>query len=173
MTLIKNAALCAISLLSWQTVASALEETTPNFIAPLPWQEQAVSLPDYPRDADLRPFPVDLPALAQTFTLDSRSLRVGADGVVRYSAVITSIDGARNVLFEGIRCATREFRTYAYGGPEHRFNAATSDNWNNISAHDWGAFRAVLLRDYLCDEQLSPYHLNEIKRRLSHPESVR
>lgn len=162
--------LCGLLLLA---PACAQEGPASTFIEPPPWQEQAVSLPAYPADADLLPFTADLPDLSQTFTLDAKSLRVGADRVVRYTVVITATSGAHNVLYEGIRCETREFRIYAYGEASRRFRPAQSDKWNNISAQGWGGFRASLLRNYLCDDHLSPYHLKEIKRRLSHPQSVR
>jgi len=155
-----------------QTPACA-QDPASTFIEPPPWQEQAVSLPAYPADIDLLSFPVDMPAISQTFTLDAKSLSVGVDRVVRYTVAITSTSGARNVLYEGIRCEAREFRTYAYGEASQRFRPALGDKWNNISAQGWGGFRVVLLRDYLCDAHLSPYHLNEIKRRLSQPPSVR
>ena len=130
-------------------------------------------MPAYPADVDLLPFPVDQPGLSQTFNIDGKSISVGVDGVVRYSVVIMSNSGARNVLFEGLRCASREFRTYAYGEATRGFHPAQSDKWQPVSHYGWGGFRAVLQRDYLCDPHLSPYHLNEIKRRLSHPQGVR
>ena len=170
----KSTALCICTLLLWQTPLFAEEaSTTSGFIEPPPWQEQAIAVPAYPADADLLPFPVDLPALSQTFNIDSKSLSVGTDDVVRYSVVIVSGSGARNVLFEGLRCSTREYRTYAYGDASHDFRPAQSDKWQLVNQYGWGGFRAVLLRDYLCDRHLSPYHLNEIKHRLSHPQSVR
>lgn len=169
-----SATLSVCLLLLWQTSLFGAEAgSTSDFIAPPPWQEQTVKLPSYPADVDLLPFPVDQPALSQTFNIDSHSLSVGADGVVRYSVVIVSSSGAHNVLFEGLRCATREFRTYAYGEAAQSFHPAQSDKWQPVSQHGWGGFRAVLLRDYLCDQHLSPYHLNEIKQRLSHPQSLR
>jgi hypothetical protein len=166
----KSAALSACMLFLWQAALFAEEaSSTSSFIEPPPWQEQAIKMPSYPADVDLLPFPVDQPALSQTFNIDAKSLSVGADGVVRYSVVIVSTSGARNVLFEGLRCVTREFRTYAYGEASHSFHPAQSGKWQPVSHYDWGGFRAVLQRDYLCDQHLSPYHLNEIKRRLSHP----
>jgi hypothetical protein len=170
----KSAALGVSMLLLWQAPLFADDAgSASGFIEPPPWQEQATALPAYPADADLLPFPVDQPALSQTFNIDSKSLSVGTDGVARYSVVIVSGSGARNVLFEGMRCATREFRTYAYGEAAHAFHPAQNDKWQRISQYGWAGFRAVLLRDYLCDSHLSPYHVNEIKYRLSHPPGVR
>ena len=175
-TVSKSTALGAAMLLLWQTAVFAEEagsDATSGFIAPPPWHEQATVIPAYPVDADLLPFPVDQPALSQTFNIDSKSLSVGADGVVRYSVVIVSNSGARNVLFEGLRCTTREYRIYAYGEASHKFLPAQSDKWQPVSQYGWGGFRDVLLRDYMCDRNLSPYHVNEIKYRLGHTSGMR
>ncbi len=168
----QSAVIGACALLLWQAPLRA-EEASSGFIAPPPWQEQTAALPAYPADADLLPFRIDQPALSQTFNIDSKSLSIGTDGVVRYSVVIVSNSGARNVLFEGMRCSTREFRTYAYGEAAHSFHPAQNDKWQPVSHYGWGGFRALLLSDYLCDRQLSPYTLHEIKHRLSHPQTVR
>ena len=47
------------------------------------------------------------------------SLTVGTDGVVRYTVVVTSPAGARNVNYEGIRCDTYEWRLYASINDDH------------------------------------------------------
>jgi len=161
-----------IAVFMWQTHAWAQDAPGPAFIPPPPWQEQTAALPSFPEDADLLPFPVDLPGSTQTFSIDAKSLSVGTDRVVRYSAVITSASGARNMLYEGIRCEKREYRTYAYGTASGEFRPAQNEPWRDINALGWGKFRAVLLEHFLCDDHWSPYHLNEIKRRLSHPQSV-
>jgi len=164
-------ATCLVLLVGSSAMGSQ-DAPGPAFIPPPPWQEQAGALPAYPADTDLLAFPVDLPGSAQTFSIDAKSLSVGDDRVVRYSAVITSASGARNVLYEGIRCEKREYRTYAYGTASGSFRPAEKEPWRDINALGWGKFRAVLLEHFLCDDHWSPYHLNEIKRRLSHPQSV-
>lgn len=50
------------------------------------------------------------------------------DGVVRYVVVASNASGARNVMYEGIRCSTGEFKTYArYSG----------DKWTSVSKPEW------------------------------------
>lgn len=163
----------AVCLLLLVRPALAIQDAPgPTFIPPAPWQEQTSPLPAYPADADLLVFPVDLPGSAQTFAIDAKSLSLGSDRVVRYTAVITSASGARNVLYEGIRCEKREYRTYAYGTGGDAFRSADNEPWRDVNALGWGKFRAVLLEHFFCDDHWSPYRLNEIKRRLSHPQSV-
>jgi hypothetical protein len=79
------------------------------------WAESAVVLPSQPKDRDLVRF--DVSRLSRNaFFVDSASLSVGDDGVVRYTLVIESPSGIRNVSYEGMRCSTAERRVYAFGG---------------------------------------------------------
>ena len=51
------------------------------------WQEQAVRMPAWPKDADLVEIKVDGPADDFRHSIDTRSLATGSDGVVRYTLV--------------------------------------------------------------------------------------
>lgn len=53
----------------------------------------------------------------------------GKDSVVRYVVVAANAGGARNVMYEGIRCSTGEFKTYA------RYSA--DGKWTNVSNPEW------------------------------------
>src|SRR3982074_2310115 len=48
-----------------------------------------------------------------SFFIDKNSLSVGTDGVIRYTVVVKSPAGARNVNYEGIRCDNYNWRLYA------------------------------------------------------------
>ena len=57
------------------------------------------------------------------YGVDPASIRISKeDGVVRYVLVATGSSGARNVIYEGIRCATGEFKTYARYSSDGRWN---------------------------------------------------
>ena len=77
-----------------------------------PFKEGQTTLPAPPQDADLIPFSVNDSADFR-FAVDPKSLSVGDDRVVRYTVVITSAGGGRNVSFEGLRCDAFERRIYA------------------------------------------------------------
>ncbi|MDR2678814.1 MAG: CNP1-like family protein, partial [Zoogloeaceae bacterium] len=60
------------------------------------WKENEVALPPYPQDGDLISLYVS--ATAQNrFFVDLANLSVGSDGVVRYTLVVISPSGVRNV----------------------------------------------------------------------------
>ena len=69
-------------------------------------------LPQTPRREDRLPFTVDSGS-DFGFFVDRSSISVGADGVVRYTLIAVSPLGAENVSFEGVRCKSREHKTYA------------------------------------------------------------
>ena len=96
-----------------------------------PWEEVAVQLPPFPEEEDLLPFSVG--AVRDTkYLIDAKSLSVGADGVIRYTLVVISSEGARNVSFEGMRCATAERRFYAFGRADKAWSKARTNQWGKI-----------------------------------------
>ena len=74
-----------------------------------PWVEIQGKMPDYPKPENLLEFDAG-PASNNLHFVDSSSISVGEDGVVRYSLVVKSPTGAMNVSYEGIRCQTNEAR---------------------------------------------------------------
>ena len=95
------------------------------------WKEGVATLPPWPKDSDLVEFQVDDPSSGLRQYVDAKSIAVGRDGVVRYTLVVESGSGARNVSFEGLRCTPHGmFKLYAYGAGG-RFEA-TEGEWQNI-----------------------------------------
>ena len=144
-----------------------------EFIEGPEWQEEGggqVVLPNFPDEAGLLDFQVDDPAQAFTYGIDPASLSVGEDGVVRYTVVLKSRAGARNVFFEGIRCQTLEYKTYAHGTPEDRFQALRAPAWQGLSKSGSGRYRFELHTYFLCDRSHQPLPEHVILRRLRAPE---
>ena len=110
------------------------------------WQEHEASLPPYPVAASLVEFAVPEGG-GFRFFIDTRSLAVGDDGVVRYVLFARSPSNVDNVSFEGLRCATGEYRIYATGRADGSWAAQPGD-W--LSVARGGAWRQALQRDYLC-----------------------
>jgi hypothetical protein len=115
------------------------------------WQENAATLPAWPRDADLVEVPLDIPDGAMTHYIDKRSLSTGSDDVVRYTLVSESASGARNVSFEGLRCTARgRWKTYAYGVDGRLTRAGVNDDWIEIRGQETDPLHYDLWRHYLC-----------------------
>jgi hypothetical protein len=67
------------------------------------------------------------------YGVDPASVSISnSDSLVRYVMVATSASGARNVMYEGIRCATGEVKTYARYSPEGRWNVVANPQWRSL-----------------------------------------
>ncbi|HYD63475.1 MAG TPA: CNP1-like family protein [Noviherbaspirillum sp.] len=117
-----------------------------------PWQEVAVQMPAAPRQENLVPFYVSATA-TQTFSIDTKSLTVGTDGVIRYTLVSISDSGARNVSYEGIRCATFEKKLYAFGQADGSWSRSRRDQWERINSYASNRQHAALAKDFFCEEK--------------------
>lgn len=114
-----------------------------------PWQEIAVQLPAAPAAENLLPFYVSATA-TQDFAVDSKSLTLGADGVIRYTLVTGSASGAKNVSYEGIRCQSFEKKLYAFGRPDGTWSRSRRDKWEPIVRNAANRQHATLAQDYFC-----------------------
>jgi hypothetical protein len=114
-----------------------------------PWQEIAIQLPAAPQAENLLPFYVSATA-TQSFAIDAKSLTVGSDGVIRYTLVSTSPDGAKNISYEGIRCRSFEKKIYAIGQPDGSWSRSRRDQWERIAQNVSYRQHSTLAKDYFC-----------------------
>lgn len=136
-----------------------------TFIPPAAWREQPAELPAYPDEGRLIEAAVTTGNYPYRVYIDPETLSVGADRVVRYTVVVTSAAGARNVAYEGIRCSTREYRRYAYGA-NGTWQALDDIPWERIRETGMGHYRYALYRGYLCDTTSDTLKRDKILRRL-------
>lgn len=125
------------------------EEGLPEYKPGPQWQEQQVVLPAYPRSDDLIKVPLSLLDFPFTLWIDSASLQVGEDRVVRYTGVLRSKSGAENVFYEGIRCAKKDYQRYAYGS-DGEFQPAQNPQWRPVRATGHDRYRSALMDGLLC-----------------------
>ncbi len=119
------------------------------------WRENTVdTLPPLPQPADLVQFEVSQNSPLKFF-VDTKSLSVGTDGIVRYTSVITSPTGARNEIYEGIRCDTYEWRQYGALNADHNgWDRTVATDWQRIENGNLNAYRAALYQDYFCSNKM-------------------
>ena len=113
------------------------------------WAEVQSQLPPYPKQQDYLPFHVSATA-AFDFSVDAKSVSVGADGAVRYTLIAKSPGGTLNVSFEGIRCSDRQYRVYAFGRTDGTWSRARGSRWEPLAPNPRIAQRLVLHKDYFC-----------------------
>lgn len=111
--------------------------------------ESETALPAFPQDADLLEFYVSA-VTPNRFFIDSRTLAAGADGIVRYALVILTGGGATNVTFEGMRCATGEYKIYATGRGDRSWSATRDPAWRPIENKPINRHHAALSKEFFC-----------------------
>jgi len=142
-----------------------------GFIAGPKWKEEGVIIPSFPSNDDLLKVEIDKADSPFNLYLDSKNLSVSSnDGVVRYTVVIASDSGARNVLFEGMRCQTAEFRTYAYGTYDNKLVKARTSEWQAIKNKTSMPHRFNFYQHYMCNEYQSSNAIDIILRKVKYPE---
>lgn len=114
-----------------------------------PWVEISTPPPQYPEPQNYLPFEVNA-TTPFLFFVDAKSISVGADDVVRYSLIAKSPEGASNVSFEGMRCATRQYRVYAIGRANKTWSEVRRSRWESIENTVDTVQRLVLFKDFFC-----------------------
>lgn len=128
------------------------------------WVEVEASLPKPPREEDLLQIDVG-PTSDNRFYVDEASVAYGSDGVIRYTMVILSPSGARNVSFEGMRCDTGERRLYAFGRRDGGWSKARNGNWARIEGgSSRNRYHAALFASYFCSSGGSVTTTDEARR---------
>jgi hypothetical protein len=126
------------------TAAAALREAEEK-----PAEEIEVKFPASPQAENLIPFVVSATTDNQ-FMIDGESLNVSGNGVLRFTLVIVSPSGARNVSYEGMNCSTGERRLYAFGRPDGTWSKARNDQWTRITENSLNRHHAALFTEYFC-----------------------
>lgn len=85
------------------------------------------------------------------YGVDPATLSIGQDGVVRYVVIATSASGASNVIYEGIRCTTAEYRVYARHNPSTGWTQVTSKAWRSLYATNQSRHTLAIARGGVCD----------------------
>jgi hypothetical protein len=112
------------------------------------WREAEAPPPPPPGKGELVEFFVSS-ASDFRFFIDAASLAPGKDGVIRYTLVARSPLGSESITYEGIRCATGEVKTYAYGKPDGGWSVRPSP-WRPIEMRSVKRWHSALWREYLC-----------------------
>lgn len=114
-----------------------------------PWVELQAQIPPYPKAEDALPFFVSA-ATDNKFFIDPASISVGEDGVVRYTLIVKSPEGATNISFEGMRCGSHETKLYAFGHPDGTWSRNRFAKWSPIRYQDRNRQHHVLYDDFFC-----------------------
>lgn len=82
--------------------------------------------------------------------IDPDSISVGGDGITRYSLLIRTA-GVDNVSFEGVRCATQEWKMYATGRDDGAWSRVPMPVWRRVEPSGLNAIRYTLYKEFVCE----------------------
>lgn len=67
------------------------------------------------------------------YGVDPSTIQISpSDGLVRYVVVAQSKSGARNVLYEALRCSTGEYKTYARYSSDGKWSPVSDPQWKSM-----------------------------------------
>lgn len=112
------------------------------------------------------------PSSSLTLGVDPATVTVTPDGVVRYVLVARNSSGGMNVMYEGIRCATGQYRLYArHSGGEWR--PVTGGDWISLQAPMPSKHPLILARSGMCEGRAPLGSAADIVRTLRYPPQPR
>ena len=87
----------------------------------------------------------------------------------RKAMVATSASGARNVMYEGIRCATGEFKTYARYSADGKWTQVSNPEWRSMFGNMPSKHPLRLAQAGACDNAAPAASVKDMLRRLKNP----
>jgi len=134
------------------------------------WKESEVPPPPAFDVSKLVMFEVS-PNSSLVYGVDPASIRISkSDSLVRYVMVATSASGARNVMYEGIRCTTGEFKTYARYSPEGRWDMVNNAEWRSLFGNMPSKHALRFAQAGACDNAAVPASVDVLVGRLKNPD---
>ena len=126
----------------------------PGNIEEYEWEEQESNIPPYPKDENLLEFHVDSGDPRYRYYIDSDSVNINkSDGIVRYTLVLKLPGDHRSVSYEGMKCSSKEYKVYAFGGRNGEMKPTSRARWNPIRRSGSNLYRRDLWDFYLCNDQ--------------------
>jgi len=151
---------CLLVLLAWapQVQAQRVSED-PD------WKEvEAPAPPAFSLDKLL---PLNMPPyVSLQFGVDPATLALTTDGVVRYVVVARNASGSANAMYEGIRCATGEVKTYARTNSQGAWVALSNPQWRRLNDNHPSKHSQVFARQGACDANTPANSVAEIIKAL-------
>lgn len=131
----------------------------------VPWKEDQLGQLIPPLNENLKKLDIDHPPVGFTVYIDTTSISLSeSDRVIRYWLVLKA-GKSRNAMYEGIKCNSREYKTYAYENKwkKGKVNVSKVAKWLPIKSDEGhNFFRYELRKFYFCSGIL-PRPVEDIK----------
>ena len=134
--------------------------------APMVFKEGTTTMPlNPPNKASTVPFYVSQHTIFK-FAVDTDSILIGADGVTRYTVILSSPTGSDQVQYEGIRCDSFQWRLYGtFENGTWKENPLSA--WRNIQSNIPNRYQAALAQGAFCNFSSQEQNLKVILKSLN------
>ncbi|CAM3669761.1 CNP1-like family protein [Polynucleobacter brandtiae] len=134
--------------------------------APMIFKEGSTAMPlNPPNKASLQPFYVSQQTVFK-FAVDTDSILIGADGITRYTVVLTSPNGNTQTQYEGIRCDSFQWRLYGTFD-NNKWQENPLSTWLPIKDHTPNRYQAALAQGAFCSFNTQEKNLKSIVKSLN------
>jgi hypothetical protein len=138
-----------------------------NGLDNLDWVE--AKEPPPPAFSKTKVLPLDMPNYVSVRVgIDPTTVNVGEDGVVRYVAVMSNATGTVNAVYEGIRCASDQVKTYARAGASGEWSVIAEPVWRDVNSNQPSKHAFVFARSAACEVRVANRQ-DDILRALQSP----
>ena len=136
---------------------------------PADWKESDVPPPPAYDMSKLLTFEVTR-ASPLVYGVDPASFSISkTDGIVRYVVVATTPAGAKNVIYEGLRCSTGEVRTYARAKPDGSWVPVVNSEWKSVYDISLPRHSLRFAKAAACQQAAPVSSVRELVRKLKNP----
>lgn len=123
------------------------------FVEDPDWKE--IDIPSAPSFNKDRLVPVEMPSyVSLRFGVDPATLTITGDGVIRYVMVAQGTGAGSatvSAMYEGIRCASGEFKTYARFSASGQWAPVSNPQWRPLNDNNTSKHALALARQGACD----------------------
>ncbi len=116
------------------------------------WKESEVPAP--PAFSHAHVLPLDMPRyVTLRFGVDPATLAITPEGIVRYVVVAVNASGSVSAMYEGIRCATGQVKTYARASASGSWSAVPEPQWTDLNGTQPSKHALAFARQGACDSR--------------------
>lgn len=159
---IKKTYVLGLLLVTVGSAAQVFSDVDPD------WKESDTPTP--PAFSQNRLIPIDMPPyLSLRFGVDPQTISVHADGIVRYVMVASNASGAMNAMYEGLRCATGEVKTYARANANAQWSIVQNPEWQSLKGNQSSRHALAFARQGACEGRTTGSSTDAIVKSLKNP----
>ena len=160
---------CAVVFPLWALAGQAQAQAPQVYADDVEWKETEAPPPPAFDVNKLVTF--DVPSsLSLVYGIDPAAVSISrSDSLVRYVVVATSSSGARNVMYEALRCSTGEFKTYARYSPDGKWSLVSNPQWRSVFDNMPSKHPLRLARAGACDQTAPVGSVTELVSKLKNP----